>query len=128
MSNEPEWRNANPGTENLPFKGRDIIMCVAGGIAIAAVAIIGMRVRPVGLACGSLAFFYGVMMLIRNRKLNNKPALVLAVCGFLMLLANPRFGVVAGFAGFFLVIGAVGLVVYGIFKAIKLAWEVGKFT
>jgi len=128
MSNESEWRDANREVENLPNKGRDIIICIAGGIVIGAIAIIGMRIRPVGLAFGSFAFFYGLMMLIRKRKLNYKPALVLAVSGFLMLLANPRFGVVAGFAGYFLVVGAIGLFVYGIFKAIKLAWEVGKFT
>ena len=128
MSNEPEWRDANPSTENLPFKGRDIIMCIAGGLIIGILTIIGMRVRPVGLAFGAFALVYGITMMIRRRKFSSKPALILAVSGFLMLLANPRFGVVAGFAGYFLVVGAVGLVVFGIIKAIKLAWELGKFS
>jgi len=128
MSNEPEWRDANPSTENLPFKGRDVILFIAGGIVVAILAIIGMRIRPVGLAFGFLAFFYGITMLIRRRQLNYKPGLILTAVGFLMLLANPRFGVVAGFAGTILVIGAVGFIVFGIFKAIKLAWELGKFS
>jgi len=128
MSNEPEWRDANPSTENLPIKGRDVIICIVGGLAIGILAIVGMRIRPVGLAFGSFAFFSGLMMLIRRRQLFYKPALILAASGFLMLLANPRFGVVAGFAGYFLVVLAAGLVLFGIFKAIKLAWELGKFS
>ena len=128
MSNEPEWRDANPSTENLPFKGRDVIMYIAGGLVIGILTIIGMRVRPAGLAFGVFALVFGISMMIRMRKLNNKPAIILAVSGFLMLLANPRFGVVAGFAGYFLVVGAVGLIVFGIVKAVKLAWELGKFS
>ena len=128
MSNEPEWRDANPSTENLPFKGRDVIMFIAGGLVIAILAIVGMRIRPVGLAVGIFALFSGIMMIVRRRQLNYKPGIVLALSGFLMLLANPRFGVVAGFAGTILVIGAVGFIVFGIFKAIKLALELGKFS
>jgi Sec-independent protein translocase protein TatA len=45
-----------------------------------------------------------------------------------MLLANPRFGVVMSFAGFLLIVIAIGLVVFGLSKAIKLAWELGKFS
>jgi len=128
MSNEPEWRDSNPSTENLPFKGRDVIMFIVGGIVIGILAILGMRLRPIGLAFGMFALVSGITMIVRRRKFNIKPGLVLAVSGFLMLLANPRFGVVAGFAGYFLVVGAVGLVVFGIAKAIKLAWELGKFS
>jgi len=128
MSNEPEWRDANPSTENLPFKGRDVIICIVGGIAFGILAVVGMRIRPVGLALGIFAFFAGISMLIRKRQIKNKQALILTIFGFLMLLANPRFGIVAGFAGYFLVIGAIGLVVFGLFKAIKLAWELGKFS
>ena len=128
MSNEPEWRDANPSTENLPNKGRDVIMFIVGGLVIGVLAILGMRIRPVGLAFGFFAMVSGVTMMMRRRKYNFKHGIVLAVSGFLMLLANPRFGVVAGFAGFFLVLCAAALVVFGIFKAIKLAWELGKFS
>ena len=128
MSNEPEWRDANPSAENLPFKGRDAILYIAGGLVIGILAIVGMRVRPVGLAFGLFTLVSGIMMLVRRRKFNYKPGLILAVSGFLMLLANPRFGVVAGFAGYFLVVGAIGLIVFGIFKVVKLAWELGKFS
>ena len=128
MTNEPEWKDANPDTENLPVKGRGAITFIAGGIAIAVLAIVGMRVRPLGLAFGGLAFISGIMLMVRRRKFNNKTALILIISGFLMLLAYPQFGVVAAFAGFFLMLGAVGLVVFGLIKAIKLAWDVGKFS
>jgi hypothetical protein len=65
-------------------------------------------------------------MLIRRKKYNFKMSFIVTIAGFLMLLANPRFGVVAGFAGYFLITGAIGLVAFGLFKAIKLAWELGR--
>ena len=124
MSNEPEWRDANSSTENLPNRGRSIIMLIAGGIALAILTIVGMRIRPLGLAVGSFTFISGLMMLVRRRQFFYKPGLIVTGCGFLMLLANPRFGVVMGFAGFLLIAIAIGLVVFGLFKAIKLAWDV----
>jgi len=127
MKDEPEWRDANPATENLPDKGRTIILFVLGGIALGILGIVGMRVRPVGLAVGNLAFISGIMMLIRRKRYNRKISLIVTAAGFLLLLANPRFGVVAGFAGYFVVVGAIGLVVFGLVKAIKLAWDLGNF-
>ncbi|MDR0322753.1 MAG: hypothetical protein LBI28_14760 [Treponema sp.] len=128
--NEPEWRDANPATEGLPNKGRIIIALIAGGIALAVLTIVGMRVRPVGLIAGVFIFSSGIGMIFRavKRKVNTniKNAVIVTASGFLMLLANPRFGVVAGFAAYFLIIGAIGLVVLGLFKAIKLAWDLGK--
>ena len=128
MTSEPEWKDVNPETENLPVKGRDVITFIAGGIVLAILAIVGMRVKPLGLAFGGFAFISGITLMVRRRKLNNKTALILIISGFLMLLAYPQFGVVAAFAGFFLILGAVGLVVFGLIKAIKLAWDVGKFN
>jgi hypothetical protein len=130
--NEPEWRDANPATADLPDKGRIIIALIAGGIALALLTFIGMRIRPLGLAAGFFIFGTGIGMLIRavKRKVNTnfKTAAIITASGFLLLCANPRFGVVAGFAAYFLVIGSIGLVVLGLFKAIKLAWDLGNRT
>jgi hypothetical protein len=127
MTNEPEWRDANPETADLPNKGRAVILCLAGGIAIGAVGFIGMKIRPVGLGVGTFAFFTGIGMFARMRKKKTdlKIAAVVTAAGFLMLLANPRFGVIAAFAGYFLITGAIGLAVLGLFKAVKLAWDLG---
>jgi hypothetical protein len=125
MTNEPEWRDANPTTADLPNKGRTVILCIAGGIVLGVLTFIGMRIRPVGLAAGMFAFVSGITMLVRRRKVNVKISIMVAVAGFLMLLANPRFGVVAGFAGYFLIVGALGLIVLGLFKAVKLCWDLG---
>jgi hypothetical protein len=124
--NEPEWRDANPQTADLPDRGRAVIFCIVGGLVLGILAFLGLRIRPIGLAAGSFAFLIGIGMLIRRKKYNFKMSLVVTIAGFLMLLANPRFGVVAGFAGYFLITGAIGLVAFGLFKAIKLAWELGK--
>jgi hypothetical protein len=128
--NEPEWRDANPETADLPNKGRIIILLIAGGLALGLLGIIGMRVRPLGLAVGSFAFVTGIGMILRAVKqkisTNIKTAIIITVAGFLMLLANPRFGVVAAFATYFVIVGAIGLVVAGLSKAIKLAWDLQK--
>jgi len=128
MTNEPEWRDANPSTEILPGKGRVVIQCIAGGVALLVLTIVGMRVRPLGLTVGMAALITGIMMLIRRKKYNFKSSLVVTVSGFLLLLAHPRFGAVAAVAGYFLIAGAIGLVVFGLLKAIKLAWDVGKYS
>jgi hypothetical protein len=130
--NEPEWRDANPATADLPDKGRIIIALIAGGIALALLTFIGIRIRPLGLVAGFFIFGTGIGMLLRavKRKVNTnfKTAVIVTASGFLMLLANPRFGVVAGFAAYFLTVGSIGLVVLGLFKAIKLAWDLGNRT
>jgi len=126
MSDEKEYKDVNPNTENLPNKGRNIIIFVAGGLALGVLGIVGMRIRFLGLAIGSFTFISGLMMLVRRRQFFYKPGLIVTLAGFLLLLANPRFGVVAAFAGYFVVVLAIGLVVFGLAKAIKLAWDVQK--
>jgi len=128
MTNEPEWRDANPQTENLPGKGRIIIQCIIGGLALGILAFVGSIIKPIGLAVGGVAFFSGIMMLFRRKQLKYKPGLILAAAGFLLLLTHPRAGIIAGVAATLLIIGAIGLVVFGLFKAIKLAWDVGKLN
>jgi hypothetical membrane protein len=130
MNDESEWKDVNPITEDLPNKGRTIILFIVGGLALGLLGIVGMRVRPLGLAIGSFAFVTGIGMILRAIKqkvsTNIKTAVIITVAGFLMLLANPRFGVVAGFAAYFVIVGAIGLVVMGLSKAIKLAWDLQK--
>ena len=132
-NNEREWRDANPLIEDLPHKGRAAIICIVGGIALGVLGLVGARIKPIGLAVGGMAFFTGIGMFMRvsmqrkqNLKSSYKRAAVITAAGFLMLLAHPRFGIIASFAIYFLVTGAIGLVVVGLWKAIKLSWDVGK--
>jgi hypothetical protein len=128
MADEPEWKDANPSTENLQGKGRIVIQFILGGIVLLALSIVSLRVRPLGLVVGTAAFLTGIMMLIRRHKINYKTGLIVTVSGFLLLLANPRFGIASALAGYFLIVGAVGLIIFGLLKAIKLAWDVGKYS
>ena len=128
MSNEPEWRDATPINENLPNKGKIVIQFIAGGLALIIIAVVGRVIRPLGLIAGGFAFMSGLMMLVRRRQLFYKPGLIVCACGFLLLLANPRFGIIAGFAGWLVFTVAIGLIAFGLLKAIKLAWDVGKGT
>jgi asparagine N-glycosylation enzyme membrane subunit Stt3 len=126
IMNESEWRDVNPATADLPNKGRTVIIYIVAGIVLGVLAFLGTRIRPVGLAAGGFALVTGIGIFLRRQKARFKEGIALTVAGFLMLLANPRFGVVAGFAVYFLIVGAIGLVVLGIFKAIKLSWDLGK--
>ena len=130
MSDESEWKDANPETADLPNKGKSAIICIASGIALALVSFVGIKFRTVGLAAGGLALFSGLGMFLRMRTRKQKPnyklAAIITAAGFLMLLANPRFGPMIGIAGTLLIIGAIGLVVLGLWKAIKISWDLGK--
>ena len=126
--NDDEWKDANPPTKDFSNKGRAAIICIAAGVALGILALVGAKIRPVGLTVGTFAFMTGLGMLIRKQKLKAdlKPALLVTAAGFLLLLTHPRFGYAAGFAVYFLIIGAIGLVVIGIGKALKLSWDLGR--
>jgi len=124
--NESEWKDANPATADLPNKGRAVIICIVGGLVLGVLTLIGMRSRFVGLAVGGFALITGIGMLLRRQKTNFKIGVVITAAGFLMLLSYVRFGLVKSFAGYFLITGAIGLVVLGICKAVKLSWDLGK--
>jgi hypothetical protein len=124
---DSEWKDANPVTADLPNKGRTAIIYIVSGIVLFALAFLGMRIRPVGLAAGVFILAAGIGIFIRRQKARFKEGIAFTVAGFLLLLANPRFGgVTAAIAGTALFIGAIGLVVLGIFKAIKISWDLGK--
>jgi len=125
MTDEHEWKDVNPVTADLPNKGRTVILYIVGGIVLGVLAFVGMRIRPVGLAAGMFSFISGITMLTRRRKFNTKLGIVVTVAGFLMLIANPRFGLMAGIAGYFLIVGALVLIVLGLLKAVKLCWDLG---
>jgi len=127
LTNEPEYRDVNPSTEGLSDKGKIIIQCFAGGIALGVLTFLAIAVKPMGLAIGGTVFFYGIMMLARRQKFNFATSLIVTASGFLMLLTVPRVGIMTGIAGTLLIIGAVALIALGLTKAIKLAWDLGKW-
>ena len=124
--NEQEWKDVNPQTADLPDKGREVILCIVGGLVIAVLGFVGMKIRFVGLVVGMVAFMTGIGMIMRKRTTNRKMAFVIAAAGLLMLLTYPAIGMVKAIAAYFLITGAIGLVVFGLFKAVKLSWDLGK--
>jgi len=128
MADEPEYRDANSQTVSLPNKGRAIIQFVAGGLVLGILTTVGYILKPIGLAIGGAAFFYGIFMLIRRRRFNFKNSLFITVCGFFMLIAYSRIGIFSLGAWVLLYTGSVVLIIAGIIKAINLAWEVGKLN
>ena len=124
--NEPEWRDANPATEDLPNKGKTVISFIVAGIALGVLTVISVRFRQVGLAVGGIALISGIGIFMRKQKTKYKLAAALTSAGFLMLLTFPPVGIMKAIAMTVLIIGAVGLVVMGIGKAIKLSWDLSK--
>ena len=125
-----EWKDANPEPSDLPNKGKSAIAFIFGGIAMGLITIIGMKFRSVGIAAGGFSLISGIVMFMRMRiqrqpKPNYKLATLVTAAGFLMLLAS-GVRVVTPFAAYILITGAIGLVVIGLWKAIKLSWDVGK--
>jgi uncharacterized membrane protein YhaH (DUF805 family) len=123
---ESEWKDANPVTADLPNKGRTAIIYIVAGLVLGILTFLGMRIRPLGLAAGVFTLVIGIGIFLRRQKARYKEGAALTVAGFLLLLANPRFGAVTAFAIYFLIIGSIGLVVLGLFKAIKISWDLGK--
>ena len=125
--NEQEWKDVNPQTADLPDKGRAVILCIVGGIVLLIMGLIGIRFRHVGLVVGMFAFLTGIGMIIRKRKTTNrKIAFFLAVSGLLLLLTYPTIGLVKIIAGTLLYILPIGLIAFGLVKAVMLSWDLGK--
>ena len=121
MSNEPEWRDANTSTENLPNKGKVIIQLIFGGIAFCILAAVCSILKHLGIGIGGFLFIFGLMMLLRKKHLFYAPGLIVAIAGFLLMLSiviKPMIFITFPFG--------VGLIIAGIVKAVNLAWDVQK--
>jgi len=99
------------------------IFLIVFGIVFLFLCFIGMRIRPIGLIIGILALIVGILIFFIKRKINYKVAIILTITGSLMLLANPRFGIIAPFAGYFLLLGLIGLFVIGLIKLLILKFK-----
>ena len=124
--NEPEWRDVNPETADLPNKGRSAITFIACGLLLGFLTIVGLAKPVVGLAIGGFALFTGIGIFIRRQKFKYKTAAIITIAGFLMMLSYTKVPAMMVISRTLLVIGAVGLVFMGIGKALKISWDLGK--
>jgi len=99
------------------------IFLIVFGIVFHFLGFIGMRIRPFGLIIGILALIVGILIFLLKQKVNYKVAIILTITGSLMLLVNPRFGIIAPFAGYFLLLGSIGLFIFGLIKLLILKSE-----
>ena len=123
--NEPEseWKDANSSSSDLSKQGRTAITCIAGGILLFVLLFVS-KLRVVGLAVGVMACVMGLSSLFVKKNVDYKVGAIMIGAGVLVLLSKTRFHMVTAVAGTALSIGAVALVVVGILKAVKLAWDV----
>lgn len=123
MSNEPEWKDVNPQTEDLSNKGKIIIQFIVGGLALCVLAAVGSINKTLGVGIGSFVFISGLMMLIRRRQFLYAPGILVAISGFFLMLSIVVKNVIFVTFPF-----GVGLIIVGLVKAINLAWDLGKFS
>ena len=120
--NEPEWKDANSSSSDLSKQGGSAIACIVGGLLLFILLFVS-RLRVIGLAVGVMACVMGLSSLFVKKNVDYKVGAIMIGAGVLVLLSKTRFHMVTAAAGTALSIGAVALVVLGILKAIKLAWD-----
>ncbi|MDR2363643.1 MAG: hypothetical protein LBD65_04430 [Spirochaetaceae bacterium] len=89
---------------------------IAGGILL---LIMRALPFPLGIIAGAVAALVGAGALFSKDPEDRKPGMIITLAGILAVIAGSPIPGLKNFAGFFLSIGAVGLLAMGIWKGIK---------
>jgi hypothetical protein len=106
-------------TKSLARQGVSAVGCIAGGIFLFVMNVIGTRIPVVGIALGAVAAVVGIGALLSKDPDDKKPGSVIAAAGVLVILSRVRIPFVRPLAGTLLGIGAFGLFAMGIWNAVK---------
>jgi hypothetical protein len=106
-------------TNVLAKQGVAAVGYIAGGILTLAMQILGARFRVVGIILSVIVGGAGVSGLLSKDREDKKPGVVLAMAGALELVSLFGIPFIKPLAGTLLGIGAIGLIVMGIWKGIK---------
>jgi hypothetical protein len=105
-------------TKTLAKQGVAAIGMIAGGVFLFIIEALA-RFRVVGLVMGAVAGIVGVSALLSKDPDDKKPGLIITAAGFLVILSKTGIPILRSLAPTLLNIGAVGLLVMGIWKGIK---------
>jgi hypothetical protein len=100
----------------LSKQGLNAVICAGAGVGIFILQLIS-RLKIVGLVAGVAVCVIGISALLSKDPSDKKPGAVITAAGALVLLS--KINVLAPVAGTLLSIGAVGLIVIGIYNGIK---------
>jgi len=113
-----EKREVIPSTSSLSKLGITAIGYTAGGIFLLLLNIIA-RSRGLGLIAGGVVCVIGIGSLLSKDAADRKAGAVITAAGVLTILSKSGIPVITAVSGTLLGIGAVGLLVLGIWNGIK---------
>ncbi|MDR1900258.1 MAG: hypothetical protein LBQ55_09640 [Treponema sp.] len=106
-------------SKSLARQGVAAVGCIAGGVFLSIMNIVGARFPVVGIILGVAAAVVGVGALLSRDPDDKKPGAVITAAGVLVILSRVGIPFIRPLAGTLLGIGAVGLLVMGVWNGIK---------
>jgi hypothetical protein len=106
-------------SRTLAKQGVSAVGCVAGGIFLFVMNVIGSRLPVVGIVLGVAATLVGIGALRSRDPDDKKPGAVITAAGVLVILSRVGIHSIRPLAGTLLSIGAFGLLAMGIWNAVK---------
>jgi hypothetical protein len=105
-------------TKSLAKQGVAAIGMIAGGAFLFVMEALA-RFRVLGLVLGAAAGIVGIAALLSKDPDDRKPGIIITAAGILVILSKTGIPVLRALAPTLLSIGAVGLLVVGVWKGIK---------
>jgi hypothetical protein len=105
-------------TKNLAKQGVAAICMIGGGIFLFVVEFLA-RFRVMGLVIGVLTGIVGISALLSKNPADKKPGILITAAGVLVILSKTGIPVLKALAPPLLIIGALGLMVMGVWKGLQ---------
>jgi hypothetical protein len=105
-------------TRTLAKQGVAAVGMIAGGVFLFIIEALA-RFRVVGLVMGVAVGIVGLSALLSKDPEDKKPGLIITAAGVLVILSKTGIPILRSLAPTLLSVGAVGLLVMGIWKGIK---------
>ncbi|MDR1239177.1 MAG: hypothetical protein LBK27_03610 [Treponema sp.] len=116
--NDLESAEPYGSTKALAKQGVAAVAMIGGGVFLFVIEALA-RFRVIGLIMGAVAGIVGVSALLSKDPDDKKPGLIITAAGLLVILSKTGIPVLRSLAPTLLNIGAVGLLVMGIWKGVK---------
>jgi len=116
--NDIERRDEIPSASKLSKLGITAIGYTAGGVFLFLLNM-AARLRGLGLVIGGVVCVVGIASLLSKDPADRKAGVVITAAGALAVLSRTNIPVITAISGTLLSIGAIGLLVLGIWNGIK---------
>ena len=116
--NDIERRDEIPSASKLSKLGITAIGYTAGGVFLFLLNM-AARLRGLGLVIGGVVCVVGIASLLSKDPADRKAGVVITAAGALAVLSRTNIPIITAISGTLLSIGAIGLLVLGIWNGIK---------